>query len=103
MLRSDTGDRTAGSVVLDLVYGYQVKERDDEIVRIAEVATLEFSRAATPGAFLVDSLPFCKCTVPVFLASTTQKFSPQCAMSLSGSQAPGGRSWAANGAPIPIR
>ncbi|KAI9449498.1 cytochrome P450 [Lactarius psammicola] len=49
---------TAGSVVLDLVYGYQVKERDDEIVHIAEVATLEFSRAATPGAFLVDSLPF---------------------------------------------
>ncbi|KAH9049218.1 cytochrome P450 [Lactarius deliciosus] len=49
---------TAGSVVLDLIYGYQVKERDDEIVHIAEVASLEFSRAATPGAFLVDSLPF---------------------------------------------
>ncbi|KAI9448529.1 cytochrome P450 [Lactarius indigo] len=47
-----------GSVVLDLVYGYQVKKSDDEIVHIAEVASLEFSRAATPGAFLVDSLPF---------------------------------------------
>ncbi|KAI0299745.1 cytochrome P450 [Multifurca ochricompacta] len=42
--------RTAGAVVLDLC--------GDELVHIAEVASLEFSRAATPGAFLVDSLPF---------------------------------------------
>jgi hypothetical protein len=51
--------RTAGALVLDLVYNYQVKGHDDEIVHIVEVASLEFSRAATPGAFLVDSLPFC--------------------------------------------
>jgi len=50
--------RTAGALVLDLVYNYQVKGHDDEIVHIVEVASLEFSRAATPGAFLVDSLPF---------------------------------------------
>ena len=101
-----SADRTAGSVVLDLVYGYQTKEHDDDIVHIAEIATLEFSRAATPGAFLVDSLPFCKCSVPVCLASSPRrlkKFSPQCAMSLSGSREPGGRSWAANGGMTPIR
>ena len=102
VLRSDTGNRTAGSVVLDLVYGYQTKQRDDEIVHIAQVATLEFSRAATPGAFLVDSLPFCKRS-PSLLSLDDSKFLPQCAMSLSGSRAQGGRSWAANGAFIPKR
>ncbi|KAI0267785.1 cytochrome P450 [Gloeopeniophorella convolvens] len=50
--------RTASAIVLDLVYGYKVKGENDELVQIAEVASLEFSHAASPGAFLVDSLPF---------------------------------------------
>lgn len=74
MHSSDIHVRTAGAVVLDLVYGYKVKHYDDELVRIAEVASLEFSCAATPGTFLVDSLPFCKYTTLVVLTSVSYLF-----------------------------
>ena len=50
--------RAATSLIIRLVYGIEVKDKDDELVRMAA----EFSRLTTevslPGRWLVDSLPF---------------------------------------------
>jgi hypothetical protein len=42
-----------------IAYGYQVKERDDPIVKVLFTAAHNLSVATTPGAFLVDSKSLC--------------------------------------------
>ncbi|KZT27006.1 cytochrome P450 [Neolentinus lepideus HHB14362 ss-1] len=48
---------TAGSIILELAYGYRVKEERDPIVEVVDQATEQFSLATAPGAFLVDVMP----------------------------------------------
>ncbi|KAJ7660885.1 cytochrome P450 [Mycena polygramma] len=50
---------TVGSIILLITYGYQVKEHNDPIVEVLFTATHNLSKAVTPGAFLVDTLPIC--------------------------------------------
>jgi hypothetical protein len=49
--------RLNGIVILDISHGYEVKDEDDQFVRLAETTVAELMRAAVPGAFLVDFIP----------------------------------------------
>ncbi|KAF7797385.1 hypothetical protein EIP86_008580 [Pleurotus ostreatoroseus] len=54
--------QSTGALLLHVAYGYDVKQekKEDEFVRIAEVAMQGFSLVSKPGAFLVDTLPWLK-------------------------------------------
>jgi hypothetical protein len=53
--------KTAGALILDLTYGYKIKEEgSDPLVDLADKALIEFSIVTTTGAFLVDLLPWLK-------------------------------------------
>ena len=47
--------RTAGAIILKLVYDYDVGEGDDVLVDLIDKAVTEFSTISAPGAFLVDA------------------------------------------------
>jgi hypothetical protein len=47
-------------IILDVAYGYQVKADDDDLVELIERALAEWSRATSPGAYLVDSFTWRK-------------------------------------------
>ncbi|KAF9268235.1 cytochrome P450 [Marasmius fiardii PR-910] len=49
--------KTAGSVVLRISHGYEVKESHDPFVQLADLETEQFSLATSPGQFLVDVVP----------------------------------------------
>ena len=51
---------------IQLAYGIEVLPHDDPHVILAEKALVGFANAASPGAFLVDILPFLK-HVPSFM------------------------------------
>jgi hypothetical protein len=51
---------TAGAIILRISHGYEVKENNDPFIDLADRAVDQFSRAITPGAFMVDIVPFCK-------------------------------------------
>ncbi|KAI0128219.1 putative cytochrome P450 oxidoreductase OrdA-like protein [Hypoxylon sp. NC0597] len=51
--------KEAGAVILKIAYGYTAEShRDDPLIDMAGIAMDNFSRAAVPGAFVVDVLPF---------------------------------------------
>lgn len=52
--------RTAGTIILRIAYGYEVKENNDPFIDLADRAVHQFSRSSTLGAFMVDDMPFCK-------------------------------------------
>lgn len=55
------GSREAGAVILKMTYGYTAEPfKDDVLVDMAGDAMDKFARAAVPGAFMVDMIPFCK-------------------------------------------
>ena len=58
----------AGSVILKISHGYSVKDDNDPLVEMAEIAMNNFSLVITPGRFLVDVLP-----VGRFLVSSTHR------------------------------
>lgn len=43
-----------------LSHGYPVSERNDPLIAMAEKVAEEFGKAFTPGAFLVDIIPWCE-------------------------------------------
>ncbi len=48
-------------MILKIAYGYTAEShKDDLLVDMAGDAMDKFGRAAVPGAFVVDVLPFCK-------------------------------------------
>jgi cytochrome P450 len=49
---------TAGAIILRISHGYEVKENNDPFIDLADRAVDQFSRAITPGAFMVDIVPF---------------------------------------------
>lgn len=53
--RSETG-----AVILNIVYGYNAERiESDPLIDMAGDAMDKFAKAAVPGAFMVDILPFC--------------------------------------------
>ncbi|KAI0040385.1 cytochrome P450 [Auriscalpium vulgare] len=48
---------TAGSVILQVTYGYKPKQDQDDIVDLVEVALRQFTEVMKPNAFLVDLIP----------------------------------------------
>ncbi|KAH7909414.1 cytochrome P450 [Hygrophoropsis aurantiaca] len=50
----------AASVIMNVVYGIEIAPRNDRYIDIAETALDGMAKAAAPGAFLVDILPFLK-------------------------------------------
>jgi hypothetical protein len=49
--------RLNGSVILMISHGYEVKDADDKLLRLAEDVVADLARAVSPGAFLVDMIP----------------------------------------------
>ncbi|KAG2070199.1 cytochrome P450 [Suillus decipiens] len=49
---------TAGSIILGIAYGYEVKGDSDPLINLADRALDQFSRSTAPGAFMVDVVPF---------------------------------------------
>lgn len=59
-------NREAGSVILKIAYGYTTEAHGrDPLVELAGQAMDQFARAAVPGTWLVDMLPFRM--IPVFV------------------------------------
>jgi hypothetical protein len=52
--------RTAGAIILQIAYGYDLQGDSDPLVDLVDRAILQFSLSTTPGAWLVDVLPFLK-------------------------------------------
>jgi cytochrome P450 len=52
--------RTAGAIILRISHGYELQGDHDPFVDLADRATEQFSLSTTPGAFLVDVIPFLK-------------------------------------------
>ncbi|KAF5393735.1 hypothetical protein D9757_000328 [Collybiopsis confluens] len=52
--------KTVGAVVLRISHGYEVQERKDPFVDLANTATEQFSLASSTGQFLVDCIPALK-------------------------------------------
>lgn len=51
--------RAYGSaIILDLAYGYQVKDRHDKFVAITELALSTFTTVGLHGTYLVDRIPW---------------------------------------------
>ncbi|EGO22751.1 hypothetical protein SERLADRAFT_371048 [Serpula lacrymans var. lacrymans S7.9] len=50
----------AASVIMNVIYGIEIAPRNDRYIDIAEKALDGMAKAAAPGAFLVDVLPFLK-------------------------------------------
>ncbi|KAI0050756.1 cytochrome P450 [Auriscalpium vulgare] len=48
---------TAGSVILQLTYGYKPKEGKDDLVDLVEVTMTQFAEVVQPNVFLVDLIP----------------------------------------------
>jgi hypothetical protein len=51
----------AGSIILALAYGYEVKETYDRKVDVGRKLVQIAGETSFPGALLVNELPFCKC------------------------------------------
>ncbi|KAF9522935.1 cytochrome P450 [Crepidotus variabilis] len=61
--------KLAGGIILQLTYGYKVKDGQDEFVDLIEKNNDNFSTALVPGAFLVDVFPWLK-YMPEWLPGT---------------------------------
>lgn len=70
--------RTAGAIILEIIYGYQVQETNDPFVALADRATEQFSVGSMPAKFAVNLIPQC---APNFIV-TMSYINPDC---LSGS------------------
>ncbi|TFY59478.1 hypothetical protein EVG20_g7775 [Dentipellis fragilis] len=64
--------KTAGAIILNMAYGYKIKDGDDPLVNNVEIAVDQFSEATAPGAFLVDVLPILR-YVPGWVPGTAWK------------------------------
>ncbi|KAH9474438.1 Cytochrome P450 monooxygenase 208 [Psilocybe cubensis] len=49
--------KTAGAIILRISHGYEVKEKEDPFVTLADSATEQFSLSTAPGVFLVNLVP----------------------------------------------
>ncbi|KAI0061733.1 cytochrome P450 [Artomyces pyxidatus] len=54
----DSHIKQLSSIVMSIVYGYDVKDHNDRFIQIADASNRIGAEANTPGAFLVNDLPF---------------------------------------------
>jgi hypothetical protein len=54
---------SAGAIIVLIAYGYQVQNKEDSMISLAESAMVEFKVLRNPGMYLVDFIPLC---IPVF-------------------------------------
>ena len=52
--------RTVGAIILRISHGYELQGHNDPFVDLANRATEQLSLSSSPGAFLVDVVPFLK-------------------------------------------
>ena len=52
-------------LILNIVYGYNVRDCEDPFITIADAATRNTVKAGGPGAMLCDMFPMCKLTITV--------------------------------------
>jgi hypothetical protein len=58
--------KEAGSVILKITYGYTTAARgNDPLVDLARKTLDQFTEAVVPGKWMVDILPFCKCSLSI--------------------------------------
>jgi hypothetical protein len=51
----------AGAIILKIAYGYTIEPyKADTLVDLAKEVIDQLSAAATPGAWLVDTIPICE-------------------------------------------
>lgn len=53
--------RLTASLMMESIYGHTVTSSDDEYLHYAEAALKGTTEVASPGAAIVDILPFCEC------------------------------------------
>lgn len=58
-------NKLAAGLILNIAYGYNVRDCEDPFVAIADAATRNTVKAGGPGAMLCDMFPMCKLTVAV--------------------------------------
>ncbi|KAI0145193.1 cytochrome P450 [Xylariaceae sp. FL1272] len=69
--------RSVGATVLDIAYGYTAEtDGDDVLINMVHNSMDNFARAAVPGAFMVDILPFLK-YMPTWMPGTGFKRTAQ--------------------------
>lgn len=56
-------------------HGYEVKEKDDPFVTLADHATEQFALSTAPGGFMVDVIPIRTCRFTPLSGSVTNVFS----------------------------
>ena len=61
MTGADMLGRMTGSTIISIAYGLKPLEKEDPYISHAEEA-MAITNAAYPGTFMVDHLPFCKCS-----------------------------------------
>lgn len=49
----------AGTQILGIAYGLDIREAQDPYIADAKLAVEAFSAGTVPGAYLVDTIPFC--------------------------------------------
>lgn len=49
----------AGTQILGIAYGLDIHDAQDTYITDARAAVEAFSKASVPGAYLVDTFPFC--------------------------------------------
>ena len=50
-----------------VLYGIEIKDTEDEYVRIAEEVLNSAAEAGNPGSFFVDTLPLCESSSGLFV------------------------------------
>ena len=53
----------AAGLILNIAYGYNVRDCEDPLIGIADEATRNTVKAGGPGAMLCDMFPLCKLTM----------------------------------------
>ena len=47
------------AIILDIAYGYDIFEKNDPLIDMADSTLQELVSVLVPGAYLVDSIPAC--------------------------------------------
>ena len=50
---------SAGAIIVLIAYGYQVQNKEDPMLALAESVMVQFKVFKNPGAYLVDFIPLC--------------------------------------------
>ena len=56
----------AAGLILNIAYGYNVRDCEDPFIAIAEEATGNTANSGGPGAMMCDMFPLCELTAGVF-------------------------------------